>query len=388
MQFVWDKRLSRILAAVFFLLSFALSSSYLAAQEPSRSVATGVVEGHVLCSDGGTLARGAKVELIPLATLLPAADGAKKSAESGEKVSTTTDFDGYYLLSSVKPGLYLVHSTSTGYVDDLKLVQAALPRFDVDQQKMLLGTFPQITVSSGGAIRKDLVLRRGGAISGKVIVDAGGTIPTTSVEATMVSSKLIGAAEGTAGTKPIEFSMRGNLDDRGMYRIAGLPPGKYRLDVTIRQSYFELAIGKDGSASAVPTRPGIIDITVFAPEALSVSEARLIQVDEGDEISDGDITIPRRRLHSIGGAVIKNGNPISRASISIHRPGDQTPRNDAVSQDDGNYRFDLLAPGTYTVEVQEANPSSSGAQPARVSKTVVIGDSDLLEENLDLTTGK
>lgn len=379
---------SRILTAAFFLLALALGSHYLVAQEPSRSTSAGVVEGHVLCSDGGTLARGAKVELIPLSSLLPAVDGAKKSPESGEKVSTTADFDGYYLLSSVKPGLYLVHASSAGYLDDLKLVRAALPRFDLDQQKALLGTFPQITVSAGGSIRKDLVLRRGGTISGRVTVDIGGTVPTTSVEAKMVSSKLIGAAEGSATAKPIEFSVLGTLDDRGVYRIAGLPPGKYRLEVPIRQGFYDFVLGKNGSASIVPARPGIIDMTVYAPEALTPGDAKLIQVDEGDEVSDADITIPRRRLHSIGGTVIKNGNPLSRASISVHRPGDLTLHYDAVSQDDGSYRFDLLAPGTYTVEAKEANPSSSGLQPTGVSKTVEVGDSDLLEENLDLTTGK
>ena len=75
--------------------------------------------------------------------------------------------------------------------------------------------------------------------------------------------------------------MRGQTDDRGVFRIAGLTPGKYRISVVINHH--------GASSVAGP-------LTVYANEAIAEAKARVVEVGEGDEIGDMDISIPLRRL--------------------------------------------------------------------------------------------
>ena len=66
-----------------------------------------------------------------------------------------------------------------------------------DQQKALLLTFPQVLVRASGVAREDAVLRRTGAITGRVTVDSGKTIDPNYVTAALVSSSLLGNLEVT-----------------------------------------------------------------------------------------------------------------------------------------------------------------------------------------------
>src|SRR5271156_2921432 len=77
----------------------------------------GLVEGRVTCNDGGNPARGASVQLVPLARLLPNESGSGLSLDSP---TTTIDFSGAYSLLPVEPGIYVVNATMAGYADDLR----------------------------------------------------------------------------------------------------------------------------------------------------------------------------------------------------------------------------------------------------------------------------
>ncbi|WP_158790914.1 carboxypeptidase-like regulatory domain-containing protein [Granulicella sp. L60] len=217
-----------------------------------------IVEGHVTCSDGNVPARSAKIRLIPITNLLPASDTAKTTDERSPE--TTTDFDGYYIFSSVAPGTYIVDARKDGYGDDLGFIRTVFDRLTRDQQKALLLTFPQVLVRASGVAREDVVLRRAGALTGRVTVDAGGTISPGYVTATLVSSSLLGNMEGHDDQKATGFSQRGTIDDRGVYRIAGLPAGKYRLSVRVTEAYFDAKV--DGSnVTMQPQRTGTAVLT-------------------------------------------------------------------------------------------------------------------------------
>jgi hypothetical protein len=92
------------------------------------------------------------------------------------------------------------------------------------------------------------------------------------------------------------------VDDRGGYRIAGLPPGTYRLSVRITEAFFNAHAtpGAHVSVTLSTPRPGTAELIVFAPDSLKESSARLVTVGDGDEITAADITVPARLLHSIG----------------------------------------------------------------------------------------
>lgn len=341
-------------------------------------VGTGSAEGHITCNDGNVPARKASVALIPLEEILGSRSSTVQAPES-----TTTDFNGGYAFAGLTAGTYIVQATSDGYADDLKLARAVLERYTPDQQRALLASFPQVTIKPGETAEENVILRRAGAISGHVLFDTGGAAGKTQVIATLVTSSLTGAMAGDDKQKPASFSQGSFTDDRGVYRIAGLQPGSYRLSVGLSEGFFNVHLSGT-SVTMSAQRPGIANLTVFAPEALAEADAKLVRVADGDEIADVDITIPSRNLHALGGTVTQNGAPLAGASISVQRDGRAKQGFDAVSDEDGVYRFDLLPPGGYTIRVKypSGNVGTVTGSPGSAQIHALMTETDLLDANV------
>jgi hypothetical protein len=353
------KTLFAVLPAIFLFLS-----------PVSAQDATGAVSGTVLCNDGNTPARGAKIELIPLEQLL------NQSAAVGSK-STNSDFTGTYEMRSLTPGTYIVNATLDGYDDDLKLVRSAADAFSPEDKKKLFESFPQVIIKPGASTRKDLLLRRAAAISGRVAVDMGGTPGRVLVTATRIFVHEASSSLVTLSEKVLPFEQSTVSDDRGAFRIAGLPAGMYRVSLRITEAYFAAGF-ENGKVHLQPERPGTAELIVFAPEALDDSNARIISVNDGDEITDADITVPTRILHSIAGTVTERGAPASSVTITLERKGGSMLDCSAISMPDGSYRFDLLPSGSYILRAKDTVSSSAG------ETFVQILDSDVLDSNIDL----
>jgi hypothetical protein len=287
-----------------------------------------------------------------------------------QHLGTTTDLDGNYAVPSVFPGVYVINARLPGYGQDFEIVRQVLNRFPPDRQKELLDQFPQMVVHSGGAARQDVVIRRGAAITGRVTFDSGGALSGVGVTATLISGNLIGNAESADASKPAYFwNIRGTTDDRGTYRIAGLPQGNYRIEAQVNKNATDAGSGT---------------LTAFAPEALTEADAKPIAVGDGDELTDVDISIPMRLLHSIAGTVTRRGMPVVGASLTIQRQG-QTGTKEFVSNSNGTYRIDLLVSGTYFIEARYPPAGEENRGPSERSKvSVLLGDSDVLDANLDL----
>ena len=316
--------------------------------------AGGSVVGLVVCNDTNAPARGAHVYLIPLDHSHPQDP---TSGADGIYPSTNTDFAGSYEMESVKPGTYLVSASMDGYLNDVRLALSKLDRVKGSEREDLIAALAPVTVKPGGNARKDVVLRRLGAVSGHVTVDTGG---------------LPGRAQVTATRIGDEDSRSAALDDRGMYRIAGLPGGRYLLSILIHEAHMGFKMPKGGSIQVVPVSPGTTQLTVYAPEALDPADASVIDVKEGDEITDADVNIPTRLLHSLGGVVMDGGAPGAGVEVSFQRLGQPMEPHTAVSLPDGSFRFDLLRSGTYTLR------AGSG------EITVQLQDADILDSAIDM----
>jgi hypothetical protein len=362
-------------AGIALICLSVCSAAFVRAQQVS-----GAITGYITCSDGNFPARGATVELIPVARLLSGASGSSTT----NSARTTTDFSGSYEIWTVDAGTYIVNATFDGYSDDLKLVRSVLERYSVDDQKNLLAAFPQVTIKPGSNARKDLVLRRAASISGRVAVDLGGTAGKTLVKASLVSGSLVGASSSDSKAKFISYSQSGVTDDRGYYRIAGLPPGRYRLSVVLTEGFFGTRLSGGEKFVLEPQRSGVTQLTVFAPEALEEAAAKLIDVKDGDEITVADITVPARLLHSIGGTVTQGGAPTGGVDISLQRQDGSEQDYASISMPDGSYRFDLLPPGTYTIQAKPMGASELDVRPLLGQVSVQLIDTDLLDANIDI----
>lgn len=342
---------------------------------PAPSLITGSVEGHVLCSDGGFPARNARVHLIPLSRFSP--DAAKRNIATRSPEDSWTDLDGNYLVGSVQPGAYIVNVEKEGYMTYGAYILGVLDRYSQDQQKALLGMLPQVTVVNGGASRADVTLHRGGAIMGRINFDGGGPLSKAIITATLVSSQITARENNAQGPDLQNYrpTLTTTTDDRGFYRFAGLLPGKYLIDAEVREGLFH----NDSAESTVGR------LWVYAPDALTETDARVMEVGEGDEISDADVTIPTRRLHAISGLITQSGAPLAEAHVSVHRKEENEARfaYNAISASDGSYRIDLLPPGTYAVNV-EYYPEKGSLRHVAKETTVQLMGGDVADANVDL----
>ena len=361
-------------AAGVFLILLTISAMDASAQKPGPLGVFGSVEGRVTCDDGGFPARGAGVTLTPLSMLISDNDGGQTPVHGGRETphgaGAATDFDGYYFIPSVHPGVYVIDVRLPGYSQEFDLVRSVLNRFPPDRQKELLAEFPEVNVHGAGAFRQDVVIHRGAAITGHVRFDSGGVMDSAHLKATLVSGNLLGDPVSADASKPVYvWSAQGSTDDRGAYRIAGLPSGKYRIEVQLRETGIERGGGY---------------LTVFAPGALTEEEAKPVAVADGDELSDVDISIPLRLFHSIGGTVTRDGVPIEGASVTIQQNG-QTWSRRFASGSNGTYRIDVLPQGNYVLEAEFPPAGEENRGPSIKRKIAVqLSDGDVLDANLDL----
>jgi hypothetical protein len=321
------------------------------------SVASGSAEGHVICDDGSP-ALLAQVYLKPLARYFlkgQPGHGTPSPAPS------YTDFDGYFRLADVSPGTYVVDIQKEGYSRELPLILSNSEDFSPARLRELLSGYPQVTVMAGGTSRVD-------AVSGRISFDTGGAMGS----APEVTAKLISSA--SMDDPKISFEDNTKSDDRGIYRFAGLPAGKYRISVRV-------FIGNPN----VKLRSSA-DLRVFAPDTVIEADASVVKIGEGDEVSDVDILIPIDKMHSISGVVLKHGEPVPSVAVSIHSLKEKFDphlwHGGFITSANGSFRFDLLLPGDYQLEATTDDRQNKTEGTIKVT----VGDSDVSDVAIDLSS--
>ncbi|MGH9754530.1 MAG: hypothetical protein ACREA2_17260 [Blastocatellia bacterium] len=137
-------------------------------------------------------------------------------------------------------------------------------------------------------------------------------------------------------------------DDRGFYRIYGLPEGRYLVSV-----------GQvENSASANTTLRREYYPRVFYPNATSESTAKVIKVSEGSEVTNIDITAPDpKQTYDVYGRVVNadSGQPVVGVEVVVGgvtkegRYSGRYARSEAWSGPNGEFRIFGVVPGRYAI---------------------------------------
>jgi hypothetical protein len=312
---------------------------------------TAVIKGQVRSDGTGAPVRRAQVRAM--------------SMEARGGGVTNTDGNGNFEIKDLPAGRYTVSVMKGGFA------QAQFGQ----RRPGDMGT--PIELADGQTAEKvNFVLTRGGVISGTVVDDGGEPMAGAQVAAMlfqfMQGSRRLVPARSDGSTD--------RTDDKGNFRLFGLPPGDYFISATNRTNNF-MAAGmtsteQDGFA---PT---------YYPGTPNVTEATRITVKGGQEINGANIPMIVARLARVRGRALNSRGEPAAGTMAMLSPADpfatmmMTGMNNAMIGADGTFEFANVAPGRYNLNVRASGMQNPNAEFAVLPVTVTNEDID----NVIITT--
>jgi len=267
-----------------------------------------------------------------------------------------TDHDGFYRLTNVAAGTYEVQPAVPAFVP----IDAREARATV-----LLGEDEPVE-------NIDFALARGGVITGRV-TDADGR-PVVQQQVYIYR-----AADFNQPGQPQVYAAGGApTDDRGVYRVFGLMPGHYKVGAGRGENSFSGPVSSSRSSYA----------QVFHPDATDPTKATVIDVGEGTEATDIDITLGRAlQTFTVAGRVVDSeGLPAPNVRLGFQRKlGERSEPASLIVVTDAKGEFvkEGLVSGKYGVAVYPTD--NSGMRPEPLTFDVI--DQDVSEITVKLYQG-
>lgn len=288
------------------------------------------ISGEVVSAQTGQTLRGARVTISSLRQ-----DGLFTQ-------STTTGPQGEFFFEHLLPGAYGLYSEKAGFESRNLSGQVMIAE---DQSR------------TGVAIK----LNRSPVISGRVTDRNGQPKIGATVEAywlRFVNDRLIANEVASSTT-----------DDRGMYRLARLTPGRYVVSASTSPSADELPRGTIDLGTTL----------TFYPAAGGPNEAVPLSIRYGQELSEINLTLIPRQTFSVSGSVTdqETGGPCRSCVIRVI-PQDELyglSQPDSIVAMDGTYQARGLTPGNYRIVVEK----SLGDRFLTSYRTIRIADRNLTD---------
>src|SRR5262249_24635709 len=306
-----------------------------------------------------------KAEGKPLAGVMVLVTSNNNGWMNAPEARSTTDQDGHFSLTGLAAGRYWLSAFAPA------LVSAEDPK--------PFAQLKSITLADGEALAGvDLALVRGGVITGRITGPGGQPAIAEDVRLTQVDEQGKKApVRGYANPGVYE------TDDRGIYRIYGLPAGRYL--VSAGRGYSgELPIG-GGPAYYPPTyHPGVAD----------ESRATIVELTPGAEASNVDISLGKRvQAFTVTGRVVdaEADKPIANVSLGLGHLTNEGKSGGAWGQNsswradaNGEFELDGILPGRYAVfVVDNGDGSSLYGDPVPFE----VSDSDVSDIQIKLRRG-
>jgi len=302
--------------------------------------------------------------------------------------SARTEVDGTFLASGVPTGDYYVTAWAPGYVPERSILQAGV-NAGLDPGA-LLAQIPVVHVTADATSNVTVTMQRGGTISGRILWEdgspaAGLTVQAMSTDANVALPAVLAAIQSPG----VQTSAA--TDDRGGFRVSGLPSGNYVVMTVIQNR----AVGgfQRGGPPAV--------IRVYGSGFFHKADAKPINVRAGDERSDVRMVIDLHALRTLTGHATANSPGLSVASgrVSLTDPSDPTLQMQGTIDASGQFVVKYVPPGTYTLQVSGASTTASsqfgrgrsstpGVSFQPYSQAVTVGDTDLSGVAVTLTASQ
>lgn len=218
-------------------------------------------------------------------------------------------------------------------------------------------------VHVGGATRVhnvEVVLARGGAITGTISDSAGEPFQGVLVRALRIRQEGSRLVVGSAGWPRL-------TDDRGQYRLFGLPPGSYLIVAGLDAT--ERAAGRSRALGFAP---------VYAPGTAHAESAQPVQVELGSAVTGIDLTF------AVSGSARVKGRALSAAGeplrgrvalgVSLRSGGVAAEPRFARIEADGSFELADVPAGEYIL--QAFGDRLPGVPPEFGAEYITVSDQD------------
>lgn len=312
-----------LIAAIAILAQFSWNAH---GQTPdAKPKSTGSISGHVTV--GGKAA----------AAIVVAAFGGDTINRRAAAARTVTDNEGYYRLSGLTPSQYQI-ATQTPNLTTAE--QGSGPSYGF----VFFGSSKNIVLAAGEEVGDiDIKLVRGGVITGRITDADNKPVIEENLSLQLVDEN--GNPLRTNSPLPYNNQMY-QTDDRGIYRIYGLPAGHYKV-----------SIGHESGGGLASNGRGYYPRTFYA-DVTDPAKATIVELTEGSEAANIDIKVgSRSETYSAAGRVIdsESGLPVAGVRVTFlvasQNPERYSPMIGSPLDSRGEFRMDGLAPGHYGVYV-------------------------------------
>lgn len=381
--------------------NYATMGNYKPTPEPPKST----VRGRVIYADTGRAVRRAGLMLMSM-----------KGAGSREVTGLTNErgefeiknvAEGRYFMSVSTPGV-LSPFSALGTLDQMRPDNFAPAAADISRD------FQEIAVNGINDTDVTITVKRGAAVTGRIMYADGAEAAGVRVEVLRKKdgqfSPIITSLGDVFGA--ILGGSAGGLrtDDRGVFRVAGLPAGEYVVRVVENVMHAENTSGRgDGEFMAIWGFSPSSMVATYYPNASEAKKAEIIKLELGQEQAEINITLPDRALHDLKGVVVNKATraPLKNVEISLKSENDVASIFGAeggfgkknTTDEQGRWSYKQLPAGKYTLtaksgesETSYANAAANETKPkqpkfAETQMEIVVEDKDAEDLTVELAYG-
>ena len=334
---------------------------------------TAVIAGRVLTADTGRPVKRARVLV---------------TAGRRQSRAMMTDDQGRFRIAELAAGAYTITASRTGFVDA------------VFGQRRPLQPGTPVQLADGQVANVDLRLVRGGVITGRVLDEDGEPLARALVT--------VQRYQYLRGERQLTPAGGDQSDDRGQYRVFGLPPGDYYVSAdagalaqVLGRGLQQLAVtfgapGGRGGRGALLGAPPTDDpeplgyAPTYYPGVVTAAEAGKLTVGPGQELTGIDVQVQLVPTATVSGIVVGSDGTVPVLLAPQDSGGmvrGQILRG--TTQADGTFAIRNVPPGRYTAVARSGGrPFAVAATPLRVgTQTINVAGQDITGVALALQPG-